>query len=150
MDDNWKYGDYSTFAINEDDNTLTYENLIEAIERLPKLKAEDNLLSIVITKHAPEIELRKCQLEKGFHFLVRKNVWRIISNEINSIQYFTSSFFPSFWGVPIYEDDAMAIKIISDSREYDEKLFKIRYENYMKYLVEATRIPEKLFNSTGS
>jgi hypothetical protein len=109
------------------ETSLTLDDIRDAMNKIPKLSPEENLLSIVITKHAPETGLGKCQLEKGFHLIVRKRIWKTqILPQIESNQYKEESLglvpsFTSFMGVPVYDDDEIGLSVIIEATEHKRK-----------------------------
>jgi hypothetical protein len=88
-------------------NIKDLEKLIEEIEA-KKPKPEDNLIAIVITKYAPAKDMAKVMAKDGFYFLVQKEIWlkdfEIHFKKVNDTLMFS--------GIPIYEDDELAIKLL--------------------------------------
>ena len=146
---------YGTFTNNHDEaNTLTYEKLMEAVGKIPKLTSEENIISIIITTLAPEEGIGKCQLKKGFHFLIKRKLWdkmfylfRETPIDKNSFQ---TGFLPYMYGIPVFEDDDMARAVIVQANEYAEAEFRVIQERYMKNISMITGVPKRYFDATGS
>jgi hypothetical protein len=113
----------STFstASNQSPEGFNYEKLLDAMNKLPKIEPEDNLLGIIITKHAHKNELGKCQIEKGFYILIQKKMWKKEVKDI-FISNKSENFLSMVSGTPVYEDDNFALKIMQESKDYYEKL----------------------------
>jgi hypothetical protein len=79
-----------------------------------KTKPETTLISIIISdKWESKKGFLKAQLGKGFHLIFTKSMFEKV-REVSTVRtYF--SIFMSGYGIPIYEDDEMAEKIIVEA-----------------------------------
>lgn len=145
-------GTYSELNVGE---SLTLEKIIEAGALIPKIIPEENLLGIIITTLAPETELGKCQLEHGFWLLIRKSVWlskveNILRSQSKRYEGEYATLYSSCYGTPVYEDDAMAAKIIVEVKEYWEKQSDIIKEKIKKYTYGMKANPYNYYCPTVS
>ena len=108
------------------EKSLTMQNITDAINLLPKIPSEENLLAIIITKFAPLEGVYKKQKEKGFYILLTNQNWIKVKDlflnksgmyGINELKMFGSM--KDIYGVPIYENDEMAFEILFDKKMSD-------------------------------
>jgi hypothetical protein len=108
-----------------------FEDLIERFRTEP----EDNLISIVISdKWGSEKGVLKAQLDKGFHFIIKKAMLEKIKSA--SLLQNTPSTFSHCFGTPIIEDDDLAEKIVVEAY-YRANPFPVWVKGYDSYFSDC-------------